>query len=390
MNGKRGARVWAPLLVLGVGLLASLGLVSVEPSRESGVEAPRAPVVPVVEAATGILQLEVRAQGTVEPETETDLVVEVPGRVAWTAPAFRAGGYVRAGEPLLRLDRRDAEAALERSRAAVERAASQHALAKATLERRRTLRGAGAASRAALDEAESRAAVAAANLREARAVRAQVALDLDRTEIRSPFDGRVRARHLTEGQFAGRGSSAARIYSSEAVLVRLPIASQELAYLSLPFGPDVLPEAQPEVTLEGHFAGQPHRVQGRIVRTEGALDPETRMVVAVARVEAAASEGTAPRSPGLPIGLFVDARITGRVLEGVIDLPRGALLGQDEVWVVDDESKVRARRVTVLRADGERAWISSGLEAGERVAVRALGLLREGMEVRPQAAGAES
>lgn len=390
INGKRGAKIWAPLLVLGIGLLASLGLIEVKPGRESVREEPRAPLVPVVEAITGTLQLEVRAQGTVEPETETDLVLEVAGRVVWTAPEFRAGGYFRAGDPLLRLDRRDAEAALERARAAVQRAGSQHALAVATLKRRRTLRGAGATSRAALDEAESRERVAAANLREARAVGDQAALDLERTEILAPFDGRVRERHLAAGQFAGRGTSAARIYASEALLVRLPIANRELAYLSLPLGPEPHAETQPVVTLEGYFAGQRRRFRGRIVRTEGALDPKTRMVVAVARVGLASSGVSESAAAELPIGLFVDATIAGRVIEGVIELPRGALSGEDQVWIVDEQSKVRSRRVEVLRADGERVWIASGIEAGERVAVRVHGLLTEGMEVRPLSAGAGS
>ncbi len=380
-----GAKTLAPLAVLGMGLIATIGLIQVEPSRESTAVQPRLPLVPVVTAEPAPSRLQIHAQGTVEPRIETDLVLEVGGRIEWTAPEFETGGRFSKDEVLLRIDPRDYEVTLERARAAEERAASQAELARAGLGRKRSLRDQGATSAAHLDEAESSARVAAANLREARAAREQAELDLARTEVRAPFDGRVRQRHLSAGQFAARGTSAARIFDTRSAEVRLTIPSHELGFLELGLGASPAEVVHPPVVLTGRFAGRTHTWHGEIVRTEGALDPKTRMLAAVARVDA----GHAAHSAPLPIGLFVDATIEGRTLEPAVALPRGALRGDDQVLVVGSDERVEVRSVQVLRTEGDRAWIGRGVEAGEQVIVQVQGLLTEGMQVRVQTARAE-
>ena len=373
-----GPKALAPVLVLCAGLLATTGLVAIEPRNEPREIAERLQTVAVTIAEAQPVQLHVRAQGTVEPRLETELVVEVSGRVVWISTALEAGGTFVAGEPLLRIDARDFESALERARAGVERAASEHRLAHATEVRRKTLHDVGATSPAALDEAESRAGVAAATLREARAALAEAELDLERTEVRAPFDGRVRSPAVSVGMFASRGTAAARVYSSDAVEVRLPIPSDDLAFLDL--GAPGTDEA-PHVILTGHFAGRTQRWQGRLVRTEGVLDARTRMLVAVARVDLDPNGEDAQ----LPVGLFVEAEIEGRRVASAFDLPRAALRGEDQLLLIDAESStVHLRQVEVLRAIGDRILVGAGIEEGEQVASRALAMLVEGMEVRPE------
>lgn len=374
-----GPKALAPLVVLSVGTLATIGLVSVDPARESTATERRVPLVPVAVAKKHPVHLEVHAQGSVEPRTETDLVLDVAGRIEWMSPALETGAYFEADAPLLRVDPRDYDVALARATAAEERAASQAKLARAALERRRSLRDAGAASTAGLEEAENQARVAEATLREARATRDQAELDLERTELRAPFDGRVRERRLAVGQFASRGTSAARIFETRSAQIRLSIPTHEVAFLDLPTGAGS--EASgPVVSLSGMYAGRTERWTGRIMRTEGALDPKTRMVVAVAEVDTPSEESGVT----LPIGLFVDATIAGRPLEPAIALPRAALRGDREVFVVSAEGTIELRAVEILRASGERIWIRTGLEEGEQVAVRVLGLLSEGMKVRAE------
>lgn len=378
-----GPKALAPVLVLCVGLLATTGLVAIQPRSEPQPIPRRVQAVAVTIAHAEPVRLHVRAQGTVEPRLETDLVVEVAGRIVWIAPVLEAGGSFELGEPLLRIDPRDFETALERARAGVERAVSQHRLARATQQRRKTLHDVGATSPAALEEAESHAGVAAASLREARAALAQAELELERTEVRAPFDGRVRSREVAVGMFAGRGTAAARIYASDALEVRLPIPSADLAFLDLA-APGT--EASPRVRFTGHFAGQVQHWEGSLVRTEAALDARTRMLVAVARIDLDPSGD----GPPLPVGLFVEAEIEGRAYPHAFVLPRAALRGENHVLVIDASSTVRLREVEVLRAEGATVLIGAGLEEGDQVASRALAMLVEGMEVRPQTTLLES
>jgi RND family efflux transporter MFP subunit len=376
---KLGPKALLPAAVLAGALATSGALVLARPVPEAqGVEEHR-PVVAVVPAAPGIERMLVRAQGTVEPRTENELLAEVGGRLAWVSPALETGSFFAAGEVLARIEPADYEIAVERARAALERTRSQHELAEANLARSRALREAGAASQAAHDQAESNAAIAAANRREAEAALRQAELELARTELRVPFAGRVREKKADVGQQLARGAPIASVFAVDWAELRLAIRSDDLAFLELPRAP-LTPDAGPVVRLSGHYAGRRHTWSGHLVRAEGSLDPRTRLVHVVARVED--PYGLASGRPPLEVGLFVDAEIEGREVPGAMRLPRGALRGDSEVVVVGDGAALRTRRVEVLRIDGETVFVAGGLAAGERVVARVPSTFVEGMKVR--------
>jgi len=371
-------KVMLPLLVLVTAVIGAAVLVATsEPiaSRpaERVVRAVR--VVPVVSRDVA---LDVVSQGTVAPRTESALIPEVSGRVVWTSPALVSGGYFEQGEPLLRIEREDYEVALEQARAALERAQGEYAHAQESLGRQTDLANTSATSEARLDDAERAARVTSASVREASAVQRRAERDLARTEIEAPFGGRVREESVDRGQFLTRGQPFATIYATDFVEVRLPIADAQLAYLDLPiFERRTLSEEDmPEVELSARFAGQEYRWQGRIVRTEGEIDARSRFVHVVARV------GNDGLQAPLPVGLFVQARIRGRMARGVAVVPRSAL-HDGQVLVVDDEDRLRFRDVEVLRVEGDDAFLAGGLSDGERVCLSQLPAPVDGMKVRP-------
>ena len=127
------------------------------------------------------------------------------------------------------------------------------------------------------------------------------------------------------------------------------------------------------------------------MRTEGEIDPKSRMVHVVARVEdpyrlAAGAEPERPDRPPLAIGLFVRAEISGPLVEDVTVVPRSALRDDRQLMVVDVDDRLRLREVDVLRIDREEVLIRTRLAPGERVCVSPLQAVVDGMRVRPVAA----
>jgi RND family efflux transporter MFP subunit len=337
--------------------------------------------VRVVPVTTRTVQLEVRSQGTVAPRTESELIPEVSGRVVWTSAALVSGGYFSEGEPLLRIDRTDYAASVERARAALERASGEYEHASETLRRQRDLKARNVVSEAALDDAERTSRVTQANRHEARLALEQAQRDLARTEIPAPFTGRVREERVDVGQFLNRGQAFATLYATDFVEVRLPIADSQLAYLDLPlWSRRAVPESSlPEVTLTADFAGREQTWKGRVVRTEGEIDAKSRLVHVVAQVANIDEPGRTP----LPVGLFVQARIAGRQADGVAVVPRQALQGATRVLIVDAQDRLRYREVQVLRIEQDEALIVGGLEPGERVCISSIQAPVDGMTVRP-------
>ncbi len=373
-------KVLFPIAVLGVASLGA-GLLIYTSSPVSGRPNERiVRAVRVMLVETRTVRLDVRTQGTVSPRTESELIPEVSGRVVWTSPALASGGYFEEGEPLLRIEREDYVASVERARAAIERAAGEDEHARRMLERQRNLAHRAVVSGAKLEDAERTARVAGANLREARLALEQAERDLTRTVISAAFTGRVREERVDVGQFLNRGQSFATIYATDFVEVRLPIADAQLAYLELPIWQrgSIPEEDLPEVVLSARFAGEAHTWHGRVVRTEGEIDAKSRLVHVVARV-ANDGQGGLP----LPVGLFVQARIAGRAAKDIAIVPRQALQARDRVFVIDAEDRLRFRDVEVLRIEGDEALIRRGLGVGERICISPIQAPVDGMRVRP-------
>jgi len=368
-----------PGLVVLLALFAAAGLMATAPELKPEAREPVAPTVRVVTVTPGSVELQVHSQGTVEPRTESTLIPEVSGRVEWVSPALVSGGVFDAGEELLRIESADYETALARARAGLAQAQAEEANARFEHERRLTLVDQRLVSRSDVEAAERRLKVAQAALESARGGLEQARRDLDRTTLAAPFAGVVRTESVDVGQFVNRGNPVATLYARDVVEVRLPLADASLAWLDLPLRMrgELAPEDAAEVVLSAEFAGREHHWQGHVVRTEGAIDPDSRMVHVVARVTDA--------DPPIPVGLFVEADIRGRRVDDIISLPRSVLREGNRVLVVDDEDRLHYRTIEPLRLYRDRVLVRAGLRSGERVCVSPIQTVVEGKRVAPVA-----
>ncbi len=383
-------RILPPLLIVAVSLMAAWFMILSHdsPSVRSSIDLRTWAEVVVAEPRS--MTLTVETQGTVEPRMEADLVAEVGGRVVEVSQVLEAGGFFGAGEVLVRLDERDYRTALARARAARDRARSEVTVRGKSRKRIDSLSQQGLASESTLDDSASAENIARANLAEAEAAVAKAELDLERTVIVAPFEGRVHDRHVGAGQFVMPGARLARIYATDVAQVRLPLSVDDLAFLDLPLAYSAATSAvePPAVRLFTEIAGRELSWSGTIVRTEGALDPMTRDVVAVAQVvdPFGVHEESGRETPLAP-GLFVRAEIRGRHVDGVFELPSSAYRAGLGLLVVDDENRLRIREVRLLRQDARRVFVQGGVEAGERVVVSAIASPIEGMEMRVDLGG---
>jgi RND family efflux transporter MFP subunit len=375
-------RALAPVLIVVAGFGVAGLLIATGPQVEPHSPEQIAPLVRVHEVAPHRVTLRVSTHGTVAPRTESELVPEVSGRVLWISPALVSGGFFSEGEPLLRIDPLDYEVALEQARASLAQFQSERADARSDHRRQIDLASKNVASEAARDDAANRMRVSEATLRGARAALARAERDLARTEIQAPYDGRVRSKTVDVGQFVNRGAPVATVYAVDYAEVRLPVQDEELAFLDLPMSRDGVVEGSgTPVTLRARFAGSGHEWRGEVVRTEGEIDPQTRMVNVIARV----ADPYDAETP-LWVGLFVEAEIEGMDVDDVVVLPRSALRGGDQVLVVGPDDKLTVRPVELLRVAADQVLIRAGLAAGERVCISPLESATEGMLVRVQPA----
>ena len=373
-----------PLLVFITGLGVAYVLLVAKPQPQAGVPEPLpTPTVSVVRAMPASVRISVSTQGTVQPRREINMVSQVTGLVERVAPHFADGGFFDAGSELVKVEDADYRFAETRARARVADATQRVAQEKGHgRQAAREWRDLGNAEANQLFLRKPQLAGVEAALRAAQADLAEAQLNLRRTSIRAPFNGRVSEKFVDVGQYIAAGTPVARVYGTDVVEVRLPLTDRQVALLELPLNYQDRSTAGPggRVRLHARFADREWQWQGRVVRTDASIDVDSRVVYAVAEIQEPFAQDPTSERPPLGIGLFVEAEIEGRALSGVSVLPRSSLRNDGSVLLVDAGQRLRRREVRLLQSNGRQVWLQ-GLVPGERVVTSQLALPVEGMRV---------
>ena len=358
----------APVIVLVAAIGGNVVMGALQPKPEEKEEEVKATPVVAVAAEEETVRLTVSTQGEASPRTEINLAPYVSGRIAYVSPNFIEGGAFKKDEVLLSIE--DAEYAFRvtQARSNVAQARSRYASEKAEADSAQKdfeELGIGEGSDLALRKPQM--AEAAAMLASARAALGEAELQLSRTKIVAPFDGRVAEKQVDIGEFVSPGTALGQIFSTGVMEVKLPLTDSELGQLGLSIGFAENSAAKgPAVTLSAVVAGVPRIWQGRIVRTDSRFDPKTRVMFAYAEVEDPYGAGADNGAP-LAAGLFVNAEIEGRLIDSAVVVPRSAMRGDGVVYVVRADNTMEIRTVSVAKSDRDRAILTAGLAAGERV-----------------------
>ena len=375
-------KVFLTLLILALAFVAAAGIIMTRPMPEPVAIAPNVVAIRGIQMEAENIPLTIYAQGVVEPLTASELITQVHGRVAWVSPNFNAGGYFKQGEPLVKLESDDYEARVGLAEAREVRALAEFEHATFELKRMRALVKDQLVSQAMLENAVRQTRLTEAALKEAQINRDQAERDLDRTELRAPFDAIVRTKAVDLGEFVSMGKPLAQLFAADGFEVRLPVLDTQLAYLNLPSSIGATSSLNsanlPSVRLTAQYAGAAASWDAQLVRSESEIDRRSRMVTLVARVSGTRNALSA--NP-LPVGAFVNAEIEGITLENAFQLPRSALRQDNQVLVVDEESRLRFREVSIARYEQDRILIQSGLKDGDIVNISPIQAVVDGMEV---------
>lgn len=343
-----------------------------------GAGGPRLQVETLRIAATDY-PMRIQSYGTVAPRTQSMLVAQVGGQIQGVAPAFRPGGVFAQGDVLLNIDPRDYDANVQIAEAAlmdaVQAEAQEAARAEQALTDWQRLGDGEAPSqlvlrRPQLQAAQSRVASAQAALTKAK-------LNLERTAVRAPYDGRVLRKLVDVGQVVHGGAQLAEVYATDYVEIRLPVRNSDLPFIDLP---EDERSAKPPVTIRSDLGGA-GVWRGEIVRTEGAIDASSSQLHVVAQIDDPFDLNGRRHDRPLKIGQYVTAEIIGNLRPNSIVVPSDAIHQNAYAYVVE-QGLLQRREVAVAWRNDAEALIASGLQVGDALVTSALGQVYSGTPVR--------
>ncbi|MFB0979634.1 MAG: efflux RND transporter periplasmic adaptor subunit [Alteromonadaceae bacterium] len=307
----------------------------------------------------------IESYGTAEPLTQTQLVSEVSGRVIEVANNIRAGSSFKAGDILLYIDPRDYQIEVDVAKSTVADAWVKYKeeLAQADVAERdwNVKPGSEAGRDLALRKPQVAAALASYDASKARQAKAE--LNLERTQVKAPFDGKILKQMVDLGQVVNPSQAIAEIYSTDFIEVRLPVKAQDLAHIQLSdeyHAPGNTPQNNqnhlPVVFFEGELGGKTYTWEGKLVRNEGAFDSSTRMLYVVAKLDNPFV--SSQHLPALRVGQFLRAKIEGTQLMDVYAIPRRAV-SQSNMIAVAEKGLLQKRLIKPLWTDAKSVVISA-------------------------------
>ena len=351
--------------------------------------APAPPVAVTVAPVTqGSVPIVMRFSGTVQSIKTVQIVPRVSGYIE--KRSFTEGDDVKTGDPLYRIDPRPFQATLDQLTAQL--TVNQAALAYATDEAKRygDAVKTGAVSAQQYDEAVTKQSEAQATLEDTQAQIVNAKLNLSFTDITAPFDGRIQQTLKYEGDLVDAYSEPlTSLVDVDPVYVIFNVTRRELYEIQALQAQGLVKEIEESATIElTRPDGSPYGKKGKIDFISAQIDPTTDSLAFRAVI---ANDFINTREGDLVAGQYVPVRMVLGERPDVLLIPKPALIetqaGQ-QVYVVDKDDKVEARKVVVDQPYQDQWVITSGLDQGERVIVAGLQKVRPGQVVDPQPAKA--
>lgn len=300
--------------------------------------------------------------GTIQPERKADLRAEVSAIVMQVLK--ENGEVVRRGDLLVRLDDttfRDQLASAEQGARAAQQTLDQ---AERQLERLKTLRASGMTSMQALEDAEIRRNNAQSELVAAKARSVAARQQLQRTEIRAPFDGIVSERKVSNGDTAQIGKEIMKVIDPNSLRFQGLISAESVNIV----------KAGQSVSFK--INGYDQQFIGKVRRVDPAANATTRQVEVLV-------DFVGKEQPHVS-GLYAEGRVEAGSTEALTLIGSALIRDGDKtyVWAVQD-GLLKRLAVVLGERDVRRGdyAIISGLKSGDKVLRQPMSTFKDGSKV---------
>ena len=309
--------------------------------------------------------------GRVESIQSVSVKPQISGEIAKVC--FKEGSVVKAGQLLFQIDPKQYEATVQLRKAELQQAEANLVTAEKYY-KRVTAASERAVSATDRDTAEGNFLQAKAAVAQAKAALKLAQIDLGYCRITSPITGKIGRALYTKGNYVTpQITELASIVQMDPIRVSYPLPDRDyLDQLSL-FKEDGSVYNTSLILSNG----EKYNVPGKRDFENNRVDQTTGTIMM--RLRFANKDGML--IPGEMVRVFTNP-VKSHIVNAV---PQTAVMADEQgdyVYVINADNTARQARVTLGREFGELREVTSGVEAGENVAVAGLQRLRPGAKVR--------
>ncbi|GEM_PF-340646 len=306
--------------------------------------------------------------GMIAADQRAEVTADTQGKVL--AVMVERGQRVKMGEPMVRLDVRNAALGAREAQANLASARAQKALAEEECKRTKQLLDKGAITRSEYDRQSTQCTSALEQVAGAQARAEMMTKSVADGMVRAPFDGIIADKSVTPGEWVAPGRPLLTLVDDSPLKIELSVP--EVAVRAIQIGQTVTLSA---VAVPcAHFAATVSRVGGEIGRTRSLIVEATidnkPMFEAVPTADCKAAAAAAPTSQLVP-GMFAEATVTVGEVERPI-VPTSAVASRGKTWhtfvAVNGELQDRIVLTGPSKTPGTVAIIRGDLNPGDKIA----------------------
>ena len=353
------------LLALTVAVALAAALTACRKSGAGTAKKDAAPPVPtptVVAAEADTPELLVLT-GSIIPDESSDVASDIAGKVV--SVMVERGDTVKAGDPLIRLDTRNAQLGAREANANLAAARAQRQLAQDECGRAQALFDKGAITKSQYEREQTSCTAALQQVAAAEARTQMITKSIADGIVRAPFAGTVSDRWIAPGEWVAPGVRLVTLVDADPLKVELTVAESAVPRIAL------------DQKIEVEAVAYPGKAfPGTLTRMGAEIGRQTRALTVEATLE--------PGSSLVP-GMFVEARIVvgSRKLPAV---PATAVVKRGQTWrafaVVKDHLEERVVQLGPPPAEGQVSIIK-GVAAGDVLAATVDDKTQDGTRVQP-------
>ena len=343
------------------------------PAAEAQTPAPGVPVTAGTVAAQDV-PVFLNGIGTVQAYNMVAIKSRVDGQIVKVD--FKEGQDVKEGEPLLQIDPRPFQAALEQAQANKQKDEAQLVGAQLDLDRYEKLIGSGWQTRQSYDQQKATVGQLQASIKGDEAQINTAKLNLSYSDIRSPIDGRLGAKLVDKGNLVHANDNAPLVTITEVkpIFVSFTLPQETLD--------DVREnhKGSPLVVYAYSGDGKRQLAEGKLTLIDNSIDQSTGTVHLKARFD--------NDDERLWPGQFVSLRVVLSTRREVATVPAQTVQNGPNgyyAYVIKPDDTVERRAVDIASIQDGIAVVTKGLSPGERIVVDGQYRLTEGVRVKPTA-----
>jgi len=361
------------ILVLVVGAAGMVMLIRLKKPPAEAVNGERSLRVEAMQIKKADIPVFITGYGEVKALTVVPIAPEVSGRIADIHPRLKIGEIIPKGEVLFKIDPKDYLTVLKTNRKRLKILKRSHELAKKEYQRFMVLfKKDNVATLSGLETAEKTMLAAADLENQIIQVLETAENNLERCEVRAPFNARIKSVSLEKGQYVTPGQNVVTLADDSVLEIQVPLDSRD-ARKWLRFNKD---ETNRNTTWFSNLEQVPCKIRwtennngqtwdGRLHRIIK-FDQQTRTLIVAVRFDAETDLKKSPQSLPLVDGMFCSVKIPGRTLHNVFRLPRQAVSFENTVHIAVKD-RLKTVPVNVVRVDGENAYVAGGINTGDMV-----------------------